>query len=89
MTQAIRNWLWDVGRAAALAGCVSAPFSCVFFAPPAFAALDDDPLSLAAETLLSGVAAPNVTALARRLTADDDRIAERRVDLEGLRRFYA
>ncbi len=89
MTQAIRNWLWSIGRTAALACCVSAPVGCAMFATPAFAALDDDPLSLAAETVLSGVAAPDVAAIARRLTDDDARVADRRVDLEGLRRFYA
>lgn len=89
MTQAIRNRLWSVGRAAALVCCVSASFGHAFFATPAFAALDDDPLSLAAETVLSGVAPPDVMALAHRMTADDNRIAERRVDLDGLRRFYA
>lgn len=89
MTQAIRNWLWSIGRTAALACCVSAPVGCAVFAAPAFAALDDDPLSLAAETVLSGVASPDVAAIAGRLTVDDDRVAERRVDLEGLRRFYA
>lgn len=89
MTQAIRNWLWSVGRTAALACCVSTPVGYAIFATPAFAALDDDPLSLAAETVLSGVASPDVAAIASRLTVDDNRIAERRVDLEGLRRFYA
>lgn len=82
MTQAMRNWLRGGTGAAALAVALLS-------VTPAAAALDDDPLALAAEMLLSGVASDGAASVARRLSQGDDRIADRRVDLEGLRRFYA